>query len=77
MMPTIISDKDTNIYQLSIVYEGMTINFRDSMKILPMSLKSVGQNMLGGRAGKLGIHHDTMRIIMALPNTELGKELVD
>jgi len=63
-MPEIISDRSNDIYQFNMTFEGNTFYFRDSMKILPMSLKSVGNNMLGGEFGKMEIDHDTLRTIL-------------
>ena len=64
IMPEIIADNSNDIYQFNITFEGNTFYFRDSMKILPMSLKSVGDNMLGGEFGKMEIDHKILRTIL-------------
>lgn len=68
MLPSLISDRENDIYQLNVVYNGISLVFRDRMKILPMSLKSVGLNMLGGDVGKLSVRHDLMRELLNFKN---------
>lgn len=73
LIPSLISDRENDIYQLSISYKGSRFLFRDRMKILPISLKSVGINILAGEVGKLSVNHETIRLV--LNSTQMVKHL--
>lgn len=63
-MPTIIANRENDVYQLSIKFLTTTFVFRDSMKIFPMSLKDLSLNMLGENQVKMNINHDALRTLM-------------
>ena len=73
MIPEIIADKDNDIYQLSIIYKGRTLVLRDSIKVIPISLKSVADRMLGGEYSKITIDHNTLREIITNKPRILGE----
>jgi hypothetical protein len=65
-MPTIIADNQNDIYQLCIKIIGITLIFRDSMKLFPMSLKTVSSNILESSIDKLELNHDETRILFGM-----------
>ena len=63
-IPTIIADNINDIYQLRIRIKGTTLHFRDSMKLFPISLKTMAANILGKDNSKFVMNHDTTRRIL-------------
>jgi hypothetical protein len=64
LMPQVVRDSKNDIFSLSIMYEGVTLNFLDSMKVLPMSLKAVAKNLLKEGDEKFVVEHDVLREIL-------------
>jgi len=68
LMPQVVRDAHNDIFSLSIMYEGITLNFLDSMKVLPMSLKAVAKNLLKEGDEKFVVEHDILREILQSKN---------
>ena len=63
-IPTIIADNQNDIYQLRIIVKDTQLIFRDSIKLFPISLKTVARNILGKDMRKFELNHDKTRELL-------------
>lgn len=64
-MPVHISDKNHDIYQITIKFGGFTFVFRDSMKLLLSSVANLNDGMLNGKFPKIPCNLDVFDKLVA------------